>query len=383
MGRRKEKDAQPRVMIITQNTKALLWGAGILTCIVLFMMVLSRRSHIGRVSDDIKNSTRVEEVRGIFEDNKETFKSNAGDEEAFLKAIRDKLASLNLSESEIADCKTWIPSSRQNLNLIIVPDLSNRIMDDINNPAQITNDTIILRYIWQAFEKATEAKTDSRDRLVVDVTDEGQAKGLFRTLANDLVFDLSEHSGKINRLYFKNSAVRDRYTNSIRKLYNLAKDAPLGADYWSYFRRNLSRHIQTPTIHDDYRNILILITDGYLEAQDKLHTGSLSARIPIASRIKNGYSVEDALGDLRIEDIHLRFPTLEVLILEVQERKRYSPQEPNDKGTSEDYDILQALWRDWFNRLEIKNANDDFFIFRSDRTIDTKNEIDRFILQRQ
>jgi hypothetical protein len=50
-----------------------------------------------------------------------------------------------------------------------------------------------------------------------------------------------------------------------------------------------------------------------------------------------------------------------------------------DAGTSEDYDILKALWKDWFERLEIKNVNDNFFILRNNRTIDTRNEIDKFI----
>jgi len=221
---------------------------------------------------------------------------------------------------------------------------------------------------------------NTKDRLIVDVTDEGQASGQFRTLANNLIFDLSEHNrGQINRLYFTDE-VQNRYTNSIAKLYALGKENPLGGDYWNYFRRNLSRHIKKPTLFDNYRNALIIITDGYLEAEHRLYTGDWRTRNAIANRIKQGNPIEETvLNRIKIPEIAQKFPTLEVLILEVNERKRRSPQEPNDPGTTEDYDILQILWSDWFRRLEIKNVNDNFFIHRNDATQLTKNEIDKFL----
>ena len=353
--------------------------------IIGFMFFLAQDSDIAKAIKELNESTNTEQVKNTYDKYKNvlTIINNKGEKEVdenFLKFVREKLTSLNLSEDEIDICKSWLPPAPTSLNLIIVPDLSRRIIDEINNPDQIKNDTILLNHIWTAFENHTRLKMNTKDRLIVDVTDEGQASGQFRTLANNLIFDLSEHNrGQINRLYFTDE-VRNRYTNSIAKLYALGKENPLGGDYWNYFRRNLSRHIKKPTLFDNYRNVLIIITDGYLEAEHRLYTGDWRTRNAVANRIKQGNPIEETvLNRIKIPDIAQKFPTLEILILEVNERKRRSPQEPNDPGTTEDYDILQILWTDWFKRLEIKNVNDNFFIHRNDATQLTKNEIDKFL----
>ena len=42
-------------------------------------------------------------------------------------AVREKLTSMDLSQTEIHECLKWIPPKKMNLNLIVVPDLSNRL----------------------------------------------------------------------------------------------------------------------------------------------------------------------------------------------------------------------------------------------------------------
>jgi hypothetical protein len=77
------------------------------------------------------------------------------------------------------------------LNIIVIPDLSRRITDTIENPKQIENDLVVLNTIWSSFVEYSKLKQDTKDKLIVDVTDIDQAKGQFSSIANQLQFDLS------------------------------------------------------------------------------------------------------------------------------------------------------------------------------------------------
>jgi len=301
----------------------------------------------------------------------------------FLQIVRKRLSDLNLTEAEIADCLNWLPTP-MSLNIIIVLDLSRRIVDELNNPNQIENDTVILHYIWDVFGDYTKSEIDSKHRLTVDVTDEGQANGRFRTVANNLNFNLPEHETIHNRKVWLDTAYA-RYSKNIDTLYYLAKEKPLGADYWFYFKYNLSKHIRKPTLYANYRNVLIMITDGYLEAENSTetgiwdYTGNFQKRKEVAQKMKHGSSVKDAVkGTIEIPNIDQKFPTLEVLVLEINKRKGHSRWE-KDIGTNYDYEILKFLWTDWFKRLEIKNADGEIFILRNNATVQTKDVVDRFL----
>lgn len=357
----------------------IIIGIGIFFTVVFIFG--NKTSPMGKAVNSLKKCKNKDEVHTIWITN-----SNLQTSVFFEKEIRNKLSKLNLSNEDLSDCLTWLPPAPTSLNLIVVPDLSRRILDEVNNPDQIKNDTVILNHIWNAFEmhsiidRATQKrKINSKDRLIIDVTDEGQAIGQFRTLANDLIFDLSfVPNGQNSEDYLKNR--HPLFTEKIGKMYELAAKKPVGGDYWNYFRQNLSKHIQKSTLFDNYRNVLIIITDGYLEAEHKLYTGDWKTRSAVADRIKSGNSIEETvLNRIKIPDIAQKFPTLEVLILEVNERRQFSLQEPKDKGTTEDYDILMVLWRDWFRQMQIKNADGNFFIHRNDATLLTKNVIDNFL----
>jgi hypothetical protein len=305
--------------------------------------------------------------------------------EDFLHAVRSRLAGLRLSEIEIRECLAWLPPAPESLNIIILPDFSRRIIDEVNNPQQIENDLELLNQIWETFKGVTRLKMDSHDRLIVDVTDEDQAGGKFRNLANDLIFDLSTHRGQSNRLYF--DRVGSLYTERTSQLYELARDRPLGADYWYYFNRKLSRQIRKSTLFESYRNLVIILTDGYLEAQSDArtgvwdYTGDYIKRQSVCNRMRDGQSVAEALRYQinSIPDCMDHYPELEVLVLEITERREGSVQERTDRGTPCDYEILKRMWSDWFTLLEIRNTDRDFFIARNDATKLTKERIERFI----
>jgi hypothetical protein len=369
--------------------KVVIFVGIVLAILLAFLFILTQPTPLVKAIDELVLCSSKDEIENVFNKYKKdlTTTNESLEKELdkdFLREVRKKLSSLNLSDTDIAECQKWLPPAPTSLNLIIVPDLSRRIIDEVNNPSQITNDTVILNYIWKTFENHTKLRTDTKGHLIIDVTDEEQAGGQFRVLANDLIFNMPEHKTPYLRGVWFDS-MRNRYLRNIEQLYRMAKEKPIGADYWFYFKYELSKHVRKSTLYNNYRNILIIITDGYLEAENPTeagiwdYTGSLQKRNIVVERLKYGNSIEDALnGLIRIPDINQKFPTLEILLLEVNKRKKSSYQE-KDHGTNYDYVILKFLWTDWFNRLGIKNANKDFFFLRNKGTDQTKEIIDNFL----
>jgi hypothetical protein len=82
--------------------------------------------------EKIQLSTTVEEVKMLYLNGKseftETDENGKTVPSVYLQdAVREKLTSMDLSQTEIHECLKWIPPKKMNLNLIVVPDLSNRL----------------------------------------------------------------------------------------------------------------------------------------------------------------------------------------------------------------------------------------------------------------
>ena len=100
----------------------------------------------------------------------------------------------------------------------------------------------------------------------MDVTDIDQTKGQFETIANSLQFDLSDI--KIKVIDF--TLPKTKMLSLQKALMNYIiqqKQKPLGADYRFYFRRYLPNLLKKTNFFDNYINKVIIITDGYLEAE--------------------------------------------------------------------------------------------------------------------
>jgi hypothetical protein len=363
-----------------RNFRSWYIALGFFAVLVGFIYVLIKPSAESLAIDDLQNAGNISDVRNSWD----KYKKDLSDDETYIAEVRNKLNSFHLTDQQIQACLTWLPKPPESLNLIVVPDLSGRINDETNNPGQISNDTLLLNQIWRSFESVSRLKINSADRLIVDVAGGNQAAGQFRSVADQLIFDLSQFKDKSNKLFFQ--ARNNQFQTHIAELYHLAQQNPQGADYWSYFNHDLKRNIRASTLFTNYRNGLIILTDGYLEAQTKeatgtaLYTGSYVQRLSVFNKLRAGHPVTDAISDITpIMDCSDHFRDLEVLVLEVNPRHHLSAQEPKDPGTPRDFDILRKLWSDWFKKLEVKNSGDHFFNERLDATELSKQKIKDFI----
>jgi hypothetical protein len=345
----------------------------LLVMLFVFVFMLGCDSDAGKVLKRLNYCQNIGEVKRLYEGNKNAF-------ETFSDSVRAKIGKLNFPEEVTNACTSWLPPAPMSLNLIVVPDLSKRIIDTTNNPGQAGNDMELLNYIFEAFKKTVSLKNGTKDRLIVDVTDPWQANGQFGKLADSMIVDLSENKEGVHKRYFNKGVAEKRYKINVEALYALGTAKPTGADFVVYFENKLKDHIKTSTLFERYRNALIIITDGYLEADHKLYTGSYPVRMELARKLRpDSLSKELILKTLKIDRVSRKFPTLDVLVLEVNERTKRSPDEPNDPGTPLDYKILNVLWTDWFQDMKIKNAEDDVFVRRHDAIRVTKEKIDVFL----
>lgn len=328
----KKKDKKPLYILI-----------GTFIFFGIFIYLLTRPSLQSKAIEQIQVCSNVNDVKSIYDQYK--FNLLETDENGkkivaieFQDAVRDKLSSFNLNEEELNKCLEWIPPSKTSLNVIVIPDLSRRITNS-NIPGQIENDKLVLKTIWNSFTEYSKLKQDTKDELMIDVTDIDQAKGQFGGIANKLHFDLSNHKGKSNRLFITDEKNK-QFEIAINELYKSAKDKPLGADYILYFKRYLVNRLKKPTLYDNYINKVIIITDGYLELEKEQDygRGSRSNYTEINPQLYNSVNI----GNIKntITSLSLNIPKLnnidlkntDILVCEVYERK---------SGRNKDFEILK------------------------------------------
>lgn len=356
-----------------KDKKPLYILGGFLLFFGLFIYAITRPSTQSKAIDQVQVCSNVNDVKSIFERYKFDLLETAEDGNKivsleFQTAVRNKLNSFKLTDNEIEDCIEWLPPAPTSINIIVVPDLSRRIIDTLNNPNQISNDIFVLQTIWKSFVDFSKLKQDTKDKLIIDVTDIDQAKGQFGDVANNLQFDLLNHKGKSNRLFFTSDKDK-QFETSIKEMYKLAKEKPLGADYRFYLRRYLVNHLKKPTLFDNYINKVVIITDGYLEAEGKpADTKIKGFEQPLHQAVSIG-NILDVITSkgLNIPKVDIDLSNSEILICEVNERKT---------GKGFDFEILKSYWEDWFKRM---NAKKVVFIQREQANDLTAKRVTEFI----
>lgn len=338
----------------------------------LFIYALTRPSKQSIAIKKLETCYNQEDVKMLWYENKDDLYKD----EIFLTNVRDKLSSFNLEDNELKKCQEWLPKPPSNLNIIVVPDLSRRIIDVLNNPEQIENDKIILKNIRESFEKITMLKMNSKDKLTVTITDTEQAKGRFKNVADELSIDLSSHKNKSNRLYYSDYK-KTKFNQAVDSLYEIARLKPVGADYTFFIRRHLGNYLRKSTLYETYNNKVIIITDGYIETENRPPDTKVGYnwryskyRSELKKSVLNGSTINVINKfNLNIPSSTIDLSETEILICEVNERK---------VGIGYDYEILNAYWKDWFINMNILEK-DFYFMERNPSSDFTLKQIDEFI----
>jgi hypothetical protein len=264
-------------------------------------------------------------------------------------------------------------SELKQLNISILLDLSDRI------------DTVEFQCIPQHYERDIEIVKSFADFFVKDMTKRGtfNSKGkiqvIFSPTPNDPNVNIFAQKLNVDCSAISNIQKKEIYDNlnrsfteNITKIYRqtLKDNKWPGCDIWSFFKNDVDMYIDK---NKDYRNILVIVTDGYIYHQDtKVQTNNrfsyILPELLTKYKLRNNVKWEEQLkkNDFGLISKRNDLANLEVLVLEVS---------PSSKKFKSDEDILKGILSKWFSEMGVKRQG----IYFSDLPVYTKKRITDFI----
>ncbi|MDC9723480.1 MAG: hypothetical protein PSN34_12020 [Urechidicola sp.] len=261
------------------------------------------------------------------------------------------------------------------LNITILLDLSDRIEPTKypSSPEHFERDIEVVNYFTELFKKDMEKKGAFMAK--------GKMKVIFSPRPNDseineiatqLSIDLSKTKNtKEKKNIFDNVSIN--FKENLSKIYSKTietKKYP-GSDIWRFFKNDVVDYCIEDS--SDYRNILVLITDGYLYHKNstdktKNRTASLLP-INIASSGLRSPNWKDKFDSQDFGYITTRsdLNNLDVLVLEINPSEKFK----NDE------DVIKEYLSKWFTEMNVNS----FKLYNSDLPQYTKSKIDKFINQ--
>jgi hypothetical protein len=235
-----------------------------------------------------------------------------------------------------------------NLNISILIDLSDRI-----SPQKYPNQTMeyylrdvgYINSIAEAFTDHIQTKkvrqADDRIQLFFDPTPYNPE---INSISKDLKIEIDRNN--ISKDIIK--TVNQKYSSKPLELYELAikDDNYVGSDTWKFFKNKVNDYC----IDDNYRNILIVLTDGYIYFNDsKIKEGNSTAYLSPEVIRSNGLNTSDWSEKMitqKMEFIKANndLSNLEILVLGIN---------PDTKNPYED-EVIKAYWTKWFEAMKVK-----------------------------
>lgn len=264
-------------------------------------------------------------------------------------------------------------SSPKQLNITLLLDLSDRI--DINKypvkPEHFERDIANVKFISELFVKDMESRGTfmANGKLKIIFSPRPQDPNV-NILAEKLNVDLSKMDNKQKKNIHDNMVTV--FAENLSKIYEMSISTHkwVGSDIWRFFKNDVKDYCVES--NPDYRNILIILTDGYIyhiDSKDKVGNrfAYILPQIFTDYKLRNCPEWEKEIENKDIGLIAKRddLETLEVLVLEV------SPS-PNYKN---DEDIIKVLLSKWFEEMNIKR----FAIYNSDLPNYTQQRITDFL----
>ncbi len=255
------------------------------------------------------------------------------------------------------------------LNISILLDLSDRLERNLQ-PAQSKRDIQIVNTITGILQQDMQEKGAFLSK--------GKLRVLFKpaprdpnvnNLAKKLNVDLSEMHNKKKKEVYDN--IQTEFQTSLEEIYALTMESKnwIGSDFWRFFKNDVK---DLCIVNDSsYRNILVLITDGYIYHEQS--TDRIKNRTTYVTpkylrqegfRDNSQWRTKFEEGDYGLIYFDKEMQNLEVLVLEIN----------SSESHKNDEDILRAYIGKWLNELKVKN----FEIHNTDLPENTKIRIESF-----
>ncbi len=258
------------------------------------------------------------------------------------------LFNIRKKEDKATTSKEPIENVTEQLNITVLLDLSDRISEN-KYPKQMHKDLQIINYITEYFKSDMRQKGAHRAK--------GKIKIIFYpTLNNSNINDIAKHLridlsksevGQKKQVY---DGITKQFQNNLKTIYTQTQQEQnwCGSDIWKFFKDDVKDLCIDK--NSNYRNILIILTDGYIYHQNSKGSKGNRYEYLLPSNIKayregninkvknNNFGLLSTRNDLQ---------DLEVLVLEVNAE----PSHPKDE------EILKYCIKNWLNEMKVKRYN--------------------------
>nr|WP_276901848.1 hypothetical protein [Pedobacter kyonggii] len=231
----------------------------------------------------------------------------------------------------------------QNLNISFLLDLSDRIAPK-KNPDFFQRDLGYIKSIETAFVNHVKGKKIMllNDQMQVFFDPIPKIPNIDQ-LSQQLKVSFNPKTNKKDIL-----SVDNIYTQTSSKIYlhTIKDNHYVGSDIWKFFKNN----VQNYCIKDKQRNILVILTDGYMYHQNsKFLDKGKSAYITPAFIQSKKLTSSDYRAIMKKNNLgFISFPynlkDLEIIVLGINPSK----QNPYEE------DVIKQYWADWFTAMNVK-----------------------------
>ncbi|MBV7532851.1 hypothetical protein [Chitinophaga sp. sic0106] len=275
------------------------------------------------------------------------------------------------------------PSGKQisvtHFNILFVPDMSNRVNPGLYQRPLADMDilSVITQNLYPTILRFKRAE-NQQDKLMIDFVNKGLINQ-YGVNTDKLLIDFSRFANQNDRINY--IAEREGVNRTLRsdinemsleysRINNLAIKQNTGADIWSYFHQGIDEKrvlpVSKPLIYmnnryvNSYRNILILLTDGYIEAGIFNKGFDLSKKSIDMFRKAFLQSGESDMGlflqrnkQFQIKPVNNQLlQNLEVLVMELYDRSLSPAGVATIHPT--DMEIIRLFWTNWLQNSKVK-----------------------------
>lgn len=256
-------------------------------------------------------------------------------------------------------------------NITVAPDLSNRVNPKYN-PRPLSDTTIIDIIADDIYPRilTSKRKINQKDHFQIDFINKDQINA-YNVETRKLDIDFSRFEHQPERIAFIRNdffSAKQAFKNEFSRCYAEAQQSHYGSDIWTYLQSGLDEGVVKKFNSSDsvtfvgdsqfinkYRNVLILLTDGYIEAGIFGKGYDLSSKTIDQFRkafLRSGDSDLEAFykkyPDHQIKSVvNAKLKDLEILVLELNDRTvglQGATVHPTDA------EIMKLFWTDWLER---------------------------------
>ena len=236
-------------------------------------------------------------------------------------------------------------------NISIFLDLSDRLTRQLT-PSQAERDMTLIRHVTgKVKERIVKQKIiGSKDRIKVFFYPSPNISEI-TLLSKNLELDMGNMPLKEKR----SSVIKfeDEFSASLKQIYNktLAAKQWVGSDIWGFFNKQIDTYCIKPT----HRNVLIILTDGYIfHVNNKQKVGdAYSYILPQTLSVPKSSLIVSRKG----------LKNLEVMFLEV------NPYDPKTEPK------MESVITDWLHAMDVQHS----IVAETDIPENTKLYIDNFL----